>query len=167
MIVLGKKEHYTFEDVLSVTYDPEIMGIITTQPHKDTDGFVSFSSSSFAKEGNFTLFHSGNTREPISIQSDNLQEVFAIYIEQMEFENFKVLVQRVSDAFFNGLITKNGIYITSDRMRQVQIKSLYEAKILFTIEVKETKIDFQSLYTLIEPYIRSLKEQQEEDINID
>lgn len=156
MLTQYNKENPTYEDVLHFTFDPEIVSIIESQHHRSTDGIVTLNTDTKSPDYIHTLEHEGYVRKPIKVYADDIKKLFNTYIDEILAENWQLLVQHVSDILLNGLVSKNGIYITTDRYKHVQIKNLYDLSMLFDIEIKEDKMTIENVLKTIEPYIRDL-----------
>lgn len=156
MLTQYNKENPTYEDVLKFTFDPEIVSIIESQHHRNTDAIVVLTTDTKSKDYIHTLEHNGYVRSPIKVYGDTPKEVFNKYIDLILSENWQLLVQHVSDILLNGLVSKHGIYITTDRYKHVQVKNLYSLSMLFDIQIKEDNMSIDNVLKTVEPYIRDL-----------
>lgn len=142
-----------FQDVQKAVYFPEIVNLDPSR----LSGSLQLKYNPLVKEGyKYGLVYEDKIRGYLEVQEDDLNKLFSKFINLVNEKSWSLLVQKASDFLFNGLISKNGIFITSDRFKYVQIKSLKELKTIYNVPIKEENINVKGIISSLSPYIESL-----------
>ena len=143
----------TFQDVQMSVYHPELISL-------DPDKLLGDLTLTFNPKNpsgyKYKLSYFDRVRGNIEAEEDNINKLFDDFIVKSNDLSWELFIQKASDRLFKGLITKNGIFITTDRLPYIQIKSIKDLSTIHNIKIDKENITLQKIITTLEPYIKSL-----------